>query len=155
MDEEKRLETIYKNQVIKKNKIPKKDKAPKPWTKEEMWLEKEFIDWYKQQNKVCSYCGITEDDLKYIFDNNKEVLPSARSVTRGRHFEIDRKLDKKGYYAENCCLACYWCNNAKSDCFTDKQFKPIGKVMGDIIRKIIDVNKKGKNNNCNINKIYL
>lgn len=138
-EELKRLKRVYYN-IAKK-----KSKSNKIWTKDKnFWSEDEFISWYQKQKKMCYYCKITEDDLKYISDNNKEVLPSARSVTRGRNFEIDRKIDTKAYNEGNCCLACYWCNNAKSDCFTPEEFEPIGKAIGATIRKIIDNSKKIK-----------
>ena len=39
--------------------------------------------------------------------------------------KIDRKLPNLEYSEENCCMACYWCNNAKTDEFSPKEFKPI------------------------------
>lgn len=46
------------------------------------------------------------------------------------------------YNESNCVLACYWCNNAKTDAFTDKEFEPIGLIIGDTIRSIL-TKKKG------------
>ncbi len=32
----------------------------------------------------------------------------------------------------NVVLACYWCNNAKTDTFTYEEFKEVGKVFANI-----------------------
>jgi len=39
------------------------------------------------------------------------------------------------YNDTNCVFACYWCNNAKTDAFTEKEFKPIGDVIGAKIKE--------------------
>jgi len=108
------------------------------------WSNKEFKDWYNKQDKVCNYCKITEDQLKQINDlvkrhKSKGKIINKRYKTRGENLEVDRKDDKVGYNKNNCCLACYWCNNAKTDTFTEEEFKPIGKLIGKILR-----NKIGK-----------
>ena len=38
------------------------------------------------------------------------------------------------YTAENCKLACYYCNNAKSDAFEPDEFK---EIIGPAIAKVI------------------
>jgi 5-methylcytosine-specific restriction endonuclease McrA len=100
---------------------------------EKKWKKNKFIEWYKKEEKNgCAYCGLTKKELDII--SKKDLLHSARSPKRGKSFEVDRKNPKKGYVESNCCLACYWCNNAKSDIFTFDEFKPIGKAMVKIIR---------------------
>jgi hypothetical protein len=95
--------------------------------------KREFITWYnKQQPKKCAYCGCTEEEVKEF--NNKVI---NKRKTRGNRLEIDRIEDDKGYTLKNCCLACYWCNNAKTDTFLEEDMKLIGKAIGTIIKKNI------------------
>ena len=42
------------------------------------------------------------------------------------------------YKADNCVYACYWCNNAKTNAFTDVEFKPIGKAISKQIKNILE-----------------
>ena len=96
------------------------------------WEREDFITWYIDTPKQCHYCECTEKQLKKFHDKT----PSKRHNTRGHSLEIDR-LEDKSYSKDNCVLACYWCNNAKSDVFTPKQFKLIGLEIGKVIRKRI------------------
>jgi len=45
---------------------------------------------------------------------------------------VDRRGNQKDYTLENCVLACSICNNAKSDKFTDEEFKKVGKSVKQI-----------------------
>lgn len=78
----------------------------------------------------CEYCGISITEL--------EKLAITRHLhkknERGWKLEIDRKDSNLEYTANNCVMACYWCNNAKTDEFTYEEFKAVGKE----IRKIWD-----------------
>ena len=58
-----------------------------------------------------------------------------RKGRRGKSFEIDKKKPQGNYNPQNCVLACYPCNNAKSDVFTDKNFKIIGAIIGALQNK--------------------
>ena len=79
---------------------------------------------------VCSYCGISEDEIE---DLGKEgSLYNKRSETRGYTLEIDRKEANGEYTEENCCMCCYWCNNAKTDEFGVKEFEYIAKGINNI-----------------------
>mgnify|MGYP003565027803 CR=1 FL=1 len=73
----------------------------------------------------CSYCGINITQIQLLGKNGK--LNNKRSDTRGYSLEIDRKLPNLEYSKNNCCMACYWCNNAKTDEYSPKEFKPIAK----------------------------
>lgn len=99
---------------------------------EDTWSRKDFINWYLNQDKRCKYCGCTENELKKFY----ELSESKRKRTRGKTLEIDRKEDKE-YSKNNCVLACYYCNNAKSDVFTYDDFKKIGPCIGKVIKKRI------------------
>lgn len=93
------------------------------------WSRQDFIDWYLSKEKKCCYCKCTEDEIKAFYDTDS----SKRKRTRGQTLEIERIKDEK-YSEDNCELACYWCNNAKSDVFTFDEFKPIGKAIGETIK---------------------
>ena len=91
--------------------------------------EKEFqINFPEEEfNKMldkttCSYCGISLAQIEELGKNGK--LNNKRSDTRGYTLEIDRKLPNLEYSKENCCMACCWCNNTKTDEFSPKEFEP-------------------------------
>jgi len=51
---------------------------------------------------------------------------------------LDRKDPKETYdNLDNLVWCCYWCNNAKSNFFTEEEFKPIGKSIGMVLKQII------------------
>jgi len=78
-----------------------------------------FYNWYIEQAQECHYCHITVDTICYLYDNN--IIHER--LNRGRSLEID-KLDPTGEYdPENCVLACYFCNNDKSQIFTAEQYQ--------------------------------
>lgn len=84
---------------------------------------KNFYNWYIKQDKFCCYCGIPETLLNDYFSK-----PNLSKRKRGKKFEIERILtdkDKNVYSEKNCSLACYVCNNAKSDLIYYKDFKHI------------------------------
>jgi len=85
------------------------------------------------KNKKCSYCGISEDDIESL--GKKEELYNKRSDTRGYTLEIDRKEANDEYTEENCCMACYWCNNAKTDEFSVKEFEEIARGINKVWEK--------------------
>ena len=81
---------------------------------------------YKRDGKECYYCGIKEEDFTRIWGK------FYGGKTRGQKLEVDRRDNEKGYTLENCVLACSICNNAKSDKFTDEEFKEVGKSIKQI-----------------------
>ena len=81
---------------------------------------------YKRDGNKCYYCGIEEDDFIPIWGK------FYGGKTRGKKLEVDRRDNEKDYSLENCVLACSICNNAKSDKFTDKEFKEVGKSIKQI-----------------------
>ncbi|WP_148799328.1 hypothetical protein [Campylobacter concisus] len=97
-------------------------------------LEKEYEEGFRKKfteeefdemlaKTTCSYCGISLAQIEELGKRGK--LNNKRSDTRGYTLEIDRKLPNLEYSKENCCMACYWCNNAKTDEFSPREFEPI------------------------------
>ena len=62
----------------------------------------------------------------------QQQVKTKRSGTRGRSLELERVRPNEDY--GNLELACYWCNNAKSDEFNEMEFKPIGIEIGKALR---------------------
>jgi len=81
---------------------------------------------YERDRRECYYCGIKEEDFIRIWGK------FYGGKTRGRKLEVDRKDNGKGYSLENCVLSCSICNNAKSDKFTEEEFKRVGKSIKQI-----------------------
>ena len=80
----------------------------------------EMYKWYLSQNKQCAYCEIEERKLKTLFTSN--VLKSKRK--RGLSLGIERRNSITNHYSPtNCVLACYVCNNTKSDFINEADFK--------------------------------
>jgi hypothetical protein len=104
----------------------------------------EFKDWYDRQKKVCSYCGLTEEESQEIV--HKGLLTSNRfplegktsqGVNRGYGLEVDRKNPKGKYSNENCELSCYFCNNDKSDVFNEEQYREFIKDRTGFMKKLL------------------
>ena len=89
----------------------------------------EFLSWYLELNKECSYCGLSQENSRFIVING--ILKSKRfpengalkrGKARGYYLEVDRKNPEANYSADNCALACYFCNNDKSDVFNSQEY---------------------------------
>lgn len=119
MNDRKHLYSIY--QRIKNN-------CCEQWCRD----SKSFYIWYekrmKKQKGLCKYCHLPGDTTEYY---NTERFRKGR---RGLNLEVDRKNNRKPYSPKNCVLACYPCNNAKSDVFSYKEFRIIGEVIGEVIK---------------------
>lgn len=81
---------------------------------------------YMRDGRKCYYCGIKEEDFIRIWRK------FYGGKTRGKKLEVDRRDNEKGYTLKNCVLACSICNNAKSDKFTDEEFRKVGKSIKQI-----------------------
>ena len=80
--------------------------------------------------KQCGYCEITLEEINKLASAHKLYKKNER----GFSLELDRKYPNKEYSFENCIMACYWCNNAKTDEFTAEEFVPIGKAIGTALK---------------------
>lgn len=70
----------------------------------------------KQTDCICYYCGINEQILSELYNDQKYTCKTKRN--RGSWFELDRKdsrTEKNVYTKDNMVLCCYFCNNHKSD----------------------------------------
>ena len=76
-------------------------------------------------NKCCHYCKITVQEIEEL--SEKRLL--YKKNFRGWSLEIDRLNSNYEYTPNNCVMACYWCNNAKTDEFTESEFKEVGKII--------------------------
>lgn len=92
-----------------------------------------FFKWIATTERTCYYCGITEAEIVML--NNAGAICNKRALTRGSTLELDRKESVGKYDEQNMVLCCYWCNNAKTDTFTEAEFKQIGAVIGSIWKK--------------------
>lgn len=94
----------------------------------------EFKSWYLKQYRSpkCHYCNIPQDKIEAVYWRKR---PTKRPKTRTR-LELDRKNPNGNYNPKNVVLACFVCNNAKSDIFTAEEFKPIGREIEKAWKKI-------------------
>lgn len=70
------------------------------------------------QKEECHYCKITTKQIEILGAKHKLNKKSFR----GWSLEIDRFDSNLEYKPSNCTMACYWCNNAKTDEFNEKEF---------------------------------
>ena len=129
--EEKKLKQLYSRKKYSIKKHPPK--------KGSYWTFDDFKKWYSDQyskEPVCYYCGIPEKFIKRVY---WDIRGTKRPATRIR-LELER-LDPCGNYnSENVVLACFNCNNCKSDIFTHNEFKAIGKTIEKIWKEIVEEN---------------
>lgn len=73
----------------------------------------EFDEWLSKQEQVCVYCGIEASRL------------AAHRDKKSRKLTVDRANNQESYKLSNICLACFRCNNMKSNFFTAEQWREI------------------------------
>ena len=107
-----------------------------------------FLKWYNQQEKVCHYCGLSEAESQEIVTTSlltSNRFPkdgkSGRGQGRGMWLEVDRIKPKESYSIENCVLACYFCNNDKSDVFDGEEYKKFQSNRTDYLKELINNRK--------------
>jgi 5-methylcytosine-specific restriction endonuclease McrA len=95
----------------------------------------DFYDWHQTSEKACHYCGITQEQLDLLHQNKKVYTKR----NRGRLLEIDRKIADQEYNnLKNLTFCCYWCNNAKTDTFSEEEFKIIGQAIASVWKKRLE-----------------
>ena len=79
-----------------------------------------YISQYKKQNRCCYYCKTEESIITNLFEKK---FTKIKRPNRGKHLEVERRDSKSNKYnKENCVLACYFCNNDKSDIFSEDEY---------------------------------
>lgn len=92
----------------------------------------DFQNWYDSKNGCCDYCGLTSNESLALFNKYPQ---STRGGRRGKRLELDRidpQIKNYGQDIHNLALACYWCNNAKTNYFTFEEFKKIGERIKEV-----------------------
>ena len=85
----------------------------------------QLFEWYSNQPKKCHYCKLPENEMENLHLQDGHV--NKRYPKRGKSLELERKISSLPYTEfDNLVLACYWCNNAKTDTFTEKEFEKVG-----------------------------
>jgi hypothetical protein len=93
----------------------------------------DFNYWYNTADPRCHYCGITQENLTLLHTYG---LVDNKRTTRGKTLEIDRKIPNERYNnLQNLTYSCYWCNNAKTDTFTEEEFMIVGEAISKIWKK--------------------
>ena len=68
---------------------------------------------------------------------NGHRADATRGGKRGKRLELDRVNPNLPYdNLDNIVWCCYWCNNAKSNFFTNDEFLPIANAIGNVLRNI-------------------
>ena len=98
-----------------------------------------LFKWWETTPKVCYYCSLPENALEELHNQPGHI--NKRFPQRGKSLEIDRKQANLPYAnIQNLALACYWCNNAKTDTFTEQEFLDIGRAIKSIWERRIGRN---------------
>lgn len=125
-------DSIYKIQTINQSIYSIRQR-----TTEQSQVDEEAIKqlFNNENSNLCAYCGVSQQQIKEIDDFLKENKISDYGLTireRGKKLEIDQLNPKMGYVKNNIALSCYWCNNAKTDTFSPKEFKPIARGINQV-----------------------
>jgi len=106
----KRVRSLYHNKAAKSNFSFANFNEFYKWFKEQ----------YSKQKGKCYYCGTEEKVIASLCEKKYQY---RKRSNRGNHLEVERR-DAKGnlYNKENCVLACYFCNNDKSDIFSEDEY---------------------------------
>ena len=85
-----------------------------------------FKDWYEKTKRACHYCEITKPQMDELWEKDSKLTKR----NRGRNLEIERLKPNLDYdEISNLVYCCYWCNNAKTDTFSEEEFIEVGKVF--------------------------
>lgn len=105
------------------------------------FVDKTFEDfnrWFNEDvfKKGCFYCGLTNDESSQLYNLRNHA---TRGGKRGKRLELDRKDPRRPYdELDNLVWCCYWCNNAKSNFFSEEEFIPIGNAIGKQLKEILN-----------------
>ena len=121
-------------------------KIRKIWTKKfDIKTKKsfdQFVDWHNKKSGQCEYCGITEEEIARLEEVENKQGKALTKRSRGSKLEIERASPNARYdEITNLTMACYWCNNAKTDTFSHSEFIPVGKVIKNIWQQRLSKSK--------------
>lgn len=109
-----------REQIAKANQLFNSRKGKAEFTDFESLGKRKFFEWFQQQERKCTYCGIEEKKLIQLFESGK--LSTKRN--RGKSLELERRDAKSNQYSiDNCVFICYFCNNHKSDIISEEDHK--------------------------------
>jgi hypothetical protein len=102
-------------------------------------------DHLRQIPEVCAHCGLTPQESELLFELQRTKVrnDATRGGRRGRRLELDRIQPELPYdQIDNLVWSCYWCNNAKTNFFSQTEFEPIGNAIGNALRQILQQNEQ-------------
>lgn len=104
----------------------------------------DFKSWYIEKDKKCRYCKISESEVQEIVVlgllKSKRFPENGRTSqgrARGMWLEVDRFNPNEKYSRENCVLACYFCNNDKSDVFVGSEYLDFYQNRAQFLKNLI------------------
>ncbi len=77
----------------------------------DFFTRQDFIKWLEAQEKICVYCGVSEEVSK---------------AKKDKVLHVDRLDSNKGYVIGNISLACFMCNTIKNNFLTEEETRFIG-----------------------------
>ena len=92
-----------------------------------------IVKWFENQNNMCGYCAVTQDELnEIVVKRNGNLTLKQKTKRKNGILEIEQKTpvneseNKKAYSDfENLILACPLCNNAKSNLIDESSWRDI------------------------------
>ncbi len=124
--------------------------------KEFSLTEEDLKNWWLETPDLCEYCSITIEEYRRLRDfvisyigENWEINRFKRFFNLNNHAKIDdmtidRVDNSKGYQLDNIVKSCWFCNSLKSDFYTGKEMKTIGKILLESLRKLYKEKNDGK-----------
>ena len=92
-----------------------------------------FATLFTPEPPACAYCHITQAQFETLIQAGQ--IQTKRLRTRGTSLEFDCQIPELGYTEGNVVLCCYWCNNAKTDEFSEQEFQPIADALALVWRQ--------------------
>lgn len=106
-----------RSQIKRSNQLYNSKKNKEEFAGFKNITQRGFFEWFRNHTRTCFYCEVEEYKLKELFDAG--MLKTKRG--RGRSLELERRDATSNLYSkENCVLACYFCNNHKSDIISEE-----------------------------------
>ena len=91
----------------------------------------ELVDWKREQDRVCYYCGNTDFD-RGIYSLN---VHNNRNGVRHEALNVDRIDSREPYVLENLVLCCGLCNSIKSSNLTLEEMRELGPHLLEILQR--------------------